>query len=424
MKKYTLVLLSVVISTVSIGQTKNILFLGNSYIYVNDLPNTIEALANSLGDSVTHDQNTPGGCTMQGHSTNATSLGKIAIGGWDFVIIQSQSQEPSFPPAQVASDVYPYAEIICDSIISADVCAEPLFFMTWGRKNGDAANCPFYPPICTYEGMQQRLRESYSEMANDNDASVAPVGAVWKQVRDSLPSLELYSPDESHPSVAGTYVAACTFYAAIWRKSPVGSSFTSTLSASDAQAIQLLAERVVLDSLSTWRIGNNDVTADFSINSLSGSSFQFISNVTNADSISWNFGDGNSGVDSVASHTYVGTGTFQVQMIASNSCMADTVVQDVIVLSTVIKEHIGLEPILLYPNPATDQITIRSQDNFQEICLFDQTGKLVMVKNGVDQKQITIDLSALTSGSYILKLSNNRNQTVERVVKIEYDFAK
>jgi hypothetical protein len=47
-----------------------------------------------------------------------------------------------------------------------------------------------------------------------------------------------------------------------------------------------------------------------------------------------------------------------------------------------------------------------------------------MVKNGVDQKQITIDLSALTSGSYILKLSNNRNQTVERVVKIEYDVAK
>ena len=48
--------------------------------------------------------------------------------------------------------------------------------MTWGRKNGDASNCSAYPPICTYEGMQQRLRESYMEMASANQGRVSPVG--------------------------------------------------------------------------------------------------------------------------------------------------------------------------------------------------------------------------------------------------------
>jgi hypothetical protein len=419
MKKHIILLALIATVTGSIGQTKNVLFLGNSYTYVNDLPGTIGTLANSFGDTLTHDQNTPGGYTMQGHSANATSLGKIAIGGWDFVAIQSQSQEPSFPPSQVETDVYPYAEIICDSISSADDCAEPLFFMTWGRKNGDASNCPFYPPICTYGGMQQRLRESYLEMANDNDASVSPVGAVWKQVRDSLPALELYSPDESHPSVAGTYVAACTFYAAIWRKSPVGSSFISTLSASDAHAIQLLAERVVLDSLTTWRIGDNDVTADFSISNTSGATYEFTSNTTNADSISWEFGDGNTGMDSIVSHTYAGSGIFSVLLIASNSCMADTLVQDVNVLPTGINEHVGFNNVLLYPNPARDQLTILAKEKLQEIRLFDQSGKLVLTINDVKQNPIILDISTLASGNYVLRLSGSKEQILERVVKID-----
>ena len=50
--------------------------------------------------------------------------------------------------------------------------------MTWGRENGDQSNCQSWPPVCTYEGMDDLLRERYMIMANDNNALVAPVGAV------------------------------------------------------------------------------------------------------------------------------------------------------------------------------------------------------------------------------------------------------
>ncbi|MBT4774328.1 MAG: T9SS type A sorting domain-containing protein [Crocinitomicaceae bacterium] len=418
MKNLVILLLSFLLIFVANAQFKNVLFLGNSYTYVNDLPNTLEQLANSFGDSLIHDQNTPGGHNMQGHSINTTSLGKIAIGDWDFVAIQSQSQEPSFSPAQVATDVYPYAAIICDSIRAADQCAEPLFFMTWGRKNGDASNCPFYPPICTYDGMQNRLRESYLEMAVDNDASVSPVGAVWKQVRDSLPALELYSPDESHPSVAGTYVAACTFYAAIWRKSPVGSSFISTLSASDAQAIQQLAERVVLDSLITWRIGNNDVVADWSISQLSGLAFEFVNATNNSTSISWDFGDGNSGTGDTIVHSYLSAGTFQVQMIASNGCMSDTLVQTVNAITTTIQKDNVLPDLHIYPNPSNSQITIQSQDQLHDLFLYNQNGKRVRCMTNIQSDNVILNLSFLPKGSYVLKLSNNDTQIIERIIKV------
>ncbi len=418
MNKLIVLLLFVLIVVGSNAQSKNVLFLGNSYTYVNNLPNTLELLANSFGDSLTHDQNTPGGQNMQGHSTNATSLGKIAVGGWDFVAIQSQSQEPSFSPSQVATDVYPYAAIICDSIRAADQCVEPLFFMTWGRKNGDASNCPFYPPICTYDGMQNRLRESYLEMAHDNDASVSPVGAVWKQVRDSLPALELYSPDESHPSVAGTYVAACTFYAAIWRKSPIGSSYLSTLSAADARAIQVLAERVVLDSISTWRIGHNDVVADWSISQLSGLTFELVSSTNNSTSISWDFGDGNIGTGDTVLHSYLSAGVFQVQMIASNGCMSDTLVQTVNAITTSVQLDNSLTELNIYPNPSGNQITIQSQEQLHDLFLYNQNGKLVRHITNIQSNNTILDLSFLPKGIYVLKLSNNNTEMIERIIKV------
>ena len=57
----------------------------------------ISEIALSFGDTVNYDSNTPGGCTLQGHTINSTSLSKISQQSWDFVVIQAQSQEPSFP---------------------------------------------------------------------------------------------------------------------------------------------------------------------------------------------------------------------------------------------------------------------------------------------------------------------------------------
>jgi hypothetical protein len=241
-------------------QTKRVLFLGNSYTSYNQLPVLIDNLANANGHDIIHDSNTPGGQRLVQHASNPSSLSKIKAQDWDYVVIQAQSQEPSFSPTQVANNTYPYAAILNDSILSNNPCTEPLFYMTWGRKNGDASNCGTYPPICTYEGMQQRLRESYMEMAQDNNASVAPVGVAWQTVRDLYPSIELYNSDQSHPSLAGSYLAACVFYVSIFRESVLGNTFTSSLDSLTAYRLQNIASTTVIDSLSLWEIGVNDLS--------------------------------------------------------------------------------------------------------------------------------------------------------------------
>ncbi len=322
------------------AQEKNVLFLGNSYTYYNQLPQLLNNIATSLGDSVYYDSNTPGGYTFQGHSTNATSLSKIAFGNWDYVFLQEQSQIPSFPLSQVATDCYPYASILVDSILSSSPCAEPVFFMTWGRENGDQSNCANYPPLCTYDGMQARLRESYLQLSIDNNCTVSPVGAAWKYVRDQYPSIGLYTNDGSHPSIYGSYLAACVHYATIFRKTPVGSQYFSNISASDAAILQQAAELIVIDSLSNWRIGANDVVSNFSY-WVVGPEVDFSFTGQNADSVFWDFGDGNAYNINSPLHAYVyqTDSNYTVTAIAYNNCDSDTASQTISIIGTNLTEN-------------------------------------------------------------------------------------
>src|SRR5690606_1716533 len=125
---------------------------------------------------------------------------------------------------QVETEVFPYAKKLDSLVRHYNSCAETVFYMTWGYKNGDAGNCAVYPPICTYQGMDSLLRSRYTMMADSNDALVSPVGPVRRYLRTYHPAIELYDIDGSHPSVAGTYAAACSFYSVLFRKDPSGIS--------------------------------------------------------------------------------------------------------------------------------------------------------------------------------------------------------
>lgn len=172
-------------------QKRKVLFLGNSYTYVNNLPQLIHDIALANGDTLLFDSNCPGGQTFQGHFNDVTSLSKINAQAWDCVILQAQSQEPSFSPAQVATQTLPYA-IKLDSVIKHNnACTETVFYETWGRKNGDASNCGAYPPICTYIGMQNRLRASYKLFADTTHGIMSPAGEAWRKSIALNPTLEL-----------------------------------------------------------------------------------------------------------------------------------------------------------------------------------------------------------------------------------------
>ncbi len=361
--------------TTAIAQQTSVLFIGNSYVFTENLPAVLYYLALERGDSIYYESSTPGGYTLEGHTTNATTLSKIASRDWDFVVIQEQSQKPSFPPAQVASETFPYAQILVDSIQSNYECTEPVFFMTWGRRDGDLQNCQFYPPLCTFEGMNGRLRESYLQMGLDNESTVAPCGAAWHQmslVNNTFWS-SLYAPDGSHPSARGSYLNACIFYATILRKSPVGLEYYYNVGATDGPALQQLAEDIVLDSTSNWFIGHQDVVSDADY-SFSGLTAQFTANAANATDHFWDFGDGQTSSVENPSNTYGTDGDYTVTHIAFSDCGSDTTVLLVEISPLSIESH-EINEIELMINENNVVLINPTETSFQ-IEMFDLNGRL------------------------------------------------
>ncbi|MCS7077551.1 MAG: PKD domain-containing protein [Bacteroidia bacterium] len=348
---------------ISYAQKTKVLFIGNSYTGSHNLPFRVQELALSMGDSIEYDMAVFGGYTFNLHSTNTTTLSKIYSKAWDYVVLQEQSQIPALSPSYVAANCFPYAHKLDSHITKNNACSETVFFMTWGRKNGDAMNCASYPPVCTYNGMQARLRQSYLQMATNEHGSVAPVGAAWKMVRDSFPSINLYEPDESHPTEQGTYLAACVFYCTLFHKSCVGSSYIfGSVTPTEAYQLQYAATRVTLDSLATWQ-GTGDIPhAQFDY-TLTGATATFNNQSMNATNYLWDFGDSFSSTAVNPIHTYSSPGTYVVTLRASNSCKAFTTTDTLTILPLQIDNEKQDKHWNAYPNPFRDVLYLNMPES-------------------------------------------------------------
>ena len=241
--------------TITPGDTVGhyVLFLGNSYTSVNNLPDLTYQLSFSAGHNMAYEAVTPGGCTFQQHCTGQ-GMQKIREGGWDYVVMQEQSQLPAFPDWQVAEQCMPYAKQLAEAIYEANPDGEAMFYMTWGRRDGDQQNASIFPPLGTYQGMDSLLYLRYMLMKMRYDASVSPVGRLWHYLRDNT-TIELYQADGSHPTLAGSYAAACAFYTMIWHETPLAITSNAGLDDATALAIRQAADRVVFDSLFIWQRG-------------------------------------------------------------------------------------------------------------------------------------------------------------------------
>ena len=397
------------------SQNHRVLFLGNSYTSVNGLPQLTADVAASVGDSLEFESNTPGSYTLEAHASNSTSLGLIMQGNWDFVILQEQSQRPSLPISQVEVEVFPYARFL-DSLNNVySPCGETMFYMTWGRKNGDASNCGWWPPVCTYIGMDSLLHLRYMMMADSNHAVVSPVGAVWRYIRQTYPNIELYQLDESHPSAAGTYAAACCFYTAIYQKDPSLITYNSTLDPIEALKIRTATKLIVYDSLLRWHLGEYDLTADFNYTPMGGYTFQFTNLSENSNGQIWDFGD-ETDTTTNPIYTFPGQGEYNVQLTSFNPCDTIATSQTISIFFPAIDENSSNEDWVVYPNPVNDKVNLRlnSPDEIA-IKIYNLKGeKVLSMDHFIGNK---IDVSKLIPGVYFIEIIKGNDTVTKRIIK-------
>ncbi len=226
------------------GSCLRVLFIGNSYTYVNDLPGTLANLARAGGHTIQTDSLVAGGATLADHLADPATTPKLDSLMWNFVVLQEQSETPAVESWR-ESTMYPAVRTLVAMVRQRD--ETPILFMTWAHRDGLPDN-----GLPDYESMQQSIDRGYVSIAAELLAPVAPVGVTWFVVRRQNPDIDLWQDDGSHPSTAGTYLAACVFYAALFRQSPEGLGFTDGLSTDAASVLQKAAAGTVLPNPAQW----------------------------------------------------------------------------------------------------------------------------------------------------------------------------
>ncbi|HEV2952896.1 MAG TPA: SGNH/GDSL hydrolase family protein [Candidatus Dormibacteraeota bacterium] len=218
-----------------------VLFVGNSFTYVNDLPGMFAALAGSGGHRVEVGMAASGGWTLADHVASTATAGAIASEKWDTVVLQEQSQIPSV--ARYREDqMYPAVRQLV-SAIRADG-SEPMLFLTWAHRDGWPEN-----GLPDYWSMQSEISKGYLTIGADQQVPVAPVGYAWSLLVGEGQGSALWQGDGVHPTSEGTYLAACVFYATIFKQSPKGLPYKADLSLSTAALVQGVAsDSVLVDS--------------------------------------------------------------------------------------------------------------------------------------------------------------------------------
>lgn len=417
MKKTLLFLFLITFSLILSQTTKRVFFIGNSYTYVNNLPGLIQSIAASNGDVLEHHSHTPGGSTLQNHSNNPDVISTINQGNWDYVVLQEQSQLPSFSDSQVQNQVYPYALQLSNLIKTSNPCGNIIFYMTWGRKNGDAGNCPGLPTVCTYQGMDTQIYNRYMEMAAANEGIVSPVGKVWRTIREQNPAIELYDQDESHPSYIGSMAAAYTFYTILFKKDPTQIPFNGNLSPTQAQMIKDIVKTEVYNQPAKWFVASNDVHSRFTYQLTGANTVQFTNTTQNAANYSWNFGDGTTSTQENPAHTYPAGESYNVKL-TTDACGATTTKTKLIVVNTLNIAEAAIETqVQIYPNPAQHLINIISKKKIEVLSLTDASGRMVHYHLSKTDSGYILPLQHLTSGVYFLQYKAGEKEFTKKIIK-------
>lgn len=185
-------------------ETRRVLFIGNSYTYYNDLPAVVVALGAASGVLVEAEVIAPAGATFCEHFDNIETRARIASTEHDAVVFQGQSVDMFYG----GKDAYYCAQSL--GLAARDAAARITWFATWARREGDE----FYSRgrgVTTPAEMTDFVEGWYRNVARWSGAGghVARVGRAWERTLAMLPGVILHADDGSHPTAAGTLVAAC-----------------------------------------------------------------------------------------------------------------------------------------------------------------------------------------------------------------------
>lgn len=196
----TLFVLAIFLSGCAGEADANVLFIGNSFTFGNDVPGLVEQIAEANGSTIDTTTIAEGGAFLDEHIQNPDVIAAVSSGDYDIVVLQEQSMAPAHRET-FTSRTLPAAKVL-DEFADASG-TEVVLYQTWGHVNGNST-----VGHGSYSSMQDHLVRSYDYLADETGANVARVGQAWQGFLPTGVSDPLHDIDGVHATAAGSYLSA------------------------------------------------------------------------------------------------------------------------------------------------------------------------------------------------------------------------
>ena len=226
-------------------QVYNILFVGNSYTHYNTMPESIFFPIGSNGGyrfNVT--RITKGGWYLIDSANPSDEVGAKVEAAfknnkYDFVVLQEQSTCPALSPGKFYDGVRAMVEKVRAN------GATPILYGTWGRKTGHSV---LTTNNWTHQSMTWKISAAYEAIGKELGIDVAQAGFAFNDVyTNNANVVDIYDEDLTHPSYAGSYLAAMTIFAKITGVDPTTLTYNGTLTPAVADILRTAASKAVFN---------------------------------------------------------------------------------------------------------------------------------------------------------------------------------
>lgn len=211
-------------NTPEIKEPIQILFLGNSATYYNDMPLMVKGLATAAGKNVEVTSITASGYKLSQYIEDnsyylnliTTTLNKTSF---DYIIVQDH-REVMIQNSTKSEESFLVLKELFDKN-----GAKVILYETQADYEGRTFKINNSTVFLDHSMMQYYLTKNYFYIGNKHNVEVSAAGPNYTRCTEMFPEINLYNKDKLHPSVEGSYLAACTLYESIFDESAFNNGF-------------------------------------------------------------------------------------------------------------------------------------------------------------------------------------------------------
>lgn len=418
----------------NVEKTYKILFIGNSHTYYNDMPEMFKSLANADGINCEVSSITASSYKLSKFADKSNEYGKqvydaLTNASWDYVVLQENREI-------LVENVHKAEKAVKTlSSLVKNAGAKMIIYATQPNNIGSTFTVNSTSLYLTDLQIEQILTRNNFKIANEYNGLVATSGTNFMRVLQDYPEISMYKSDNLHPTVAGSYLAACTIYHTVFNQSPYDNGF---LPESEYDTDELLSELSIDDALILQQIADSRLTIDkhyTKINKGESSKLTatFTANEENktvldyTNKILWDSTDltGVSINKLTGEFTALKTGKYQVMATTDSGLICYSTIdvkqpatsldvkEDKII--KVVRGYKGQYTSTMKPADTTDSITWKS--NYPDIVQVDDKGNITAKKVGIAKITATTT-SGLKINRYVrVKLKTPANVKLKKKVK-------